>query len=126
MEKELLEKIRLLEIENEKLKEKLKKRNIRKPIKTTKKEIVDYWASKQEEVGLSVDWSEAHERCWRCGYKKPLERCHIIPDSLGGKDEPENLVLLCKRCHIEAPNVEDKNFMWDWIRAYGTPFYDTF
>lgn len=126
MEEELLEKIRLLEIENEKLKEKLKKRNNREQIKTTKEEIVDYWESKQEESDLSVDWAEAHERCWRCGYKKPLERCHIIPDSLGGKDEPENLVLLCKRCHIEAPNVEDKNFMWDWIRAYGTPFYDTF
>ena len=80
----------------------------------------------QEELGLSVDWAEAKERYWRCGYKKTLERCHIIPDSLGGKDTPSNLVLLCKRCHIEASNVENKNFMWDWIRAYGTPLYDTF
>lgn len=51
----IIEKIRFLEIENEKLKEKLKKRNNRKPIKTTKKEIVDYWETEQEEVGLSVD-----------------------------------------------------------------------
>ena len=123
---ELQEKVEQLEKENKKLKEKLKRKNKRKPIKTTKKEIVNYWTSKQDEVGLSVDWSEANERCWRCGYNKQLERCHIIPDSLGGKDEPSNLVLLCKRCHIESPNVEDKNFMWDWIRAYGTPFYDTF
>lgn len=123
---ELQEKVQQLEKENEKLRERLRQKNKRKPIKTTKKEIVDYWTSKQEETGLSVDWAEADERCWRCGYKKPLERCHIIPDSLGGKDEPSNLVLLCKRCHIEAPNVEDKNFMWDWIRAYGTSIYDTF
>ena len=123
---ELQEKIQQLEAENKKLKEKLKQKNKRKPIKTTKKEIADYWTSRQEELGLSVDWAEAKERCWRCGYKKTLERCHIIPDSLGGKDTPSNLVLLCKRCHIEAPNVEDKNFMWDWIRAYGTPLYDTF
>lgn len=124
---EVLEKNKKLEQENKILKEKLKrKRSERKPIKTTKQEIIDYWETKQDECGLSVDWSEAHERCWRCGYKKPLERCHIIPDSLGGKDEAKNLVLLCKRCHIEAPNVEDKNFMWDWIRAYGTSFYDTF
>ena len=117
------------DIENFKLNEKLKARlykNKRKPIKTTKKEIVNYWERHQDECGLSVDWSEAEERCWRCGYKKTLERCHIIPDSLGGEDKPENLVLLCKRCHIEAPNVESKTFMWDWLRAYGTPFYDIF
>lgn len=124
-EKELLETIAKLKEENRKLKARLNK-NKRKPIKTTKKEIADYWGKYQEECGLSVDWSEAEERCWRCGYKKPLERCHIIPDSLGGEDKPENLVLLCKRCHIEAPNVESKTFMWEWLRAYGTPFYDTF
>lgn len=123
---ELQEKVQQLEKENEKLRERLRQKNKRKPIKTTKKEIVNYWTSKQNETGLSIDWADADERCWRCGYKKPLERCHIIPDSLGGKDEPSNLVLLCKRCHIEAPNVEDKNFMWDWIRAYGTSIYDTF
>lgn len=55
-----------------------------------------------------------------------MQRCHIIPQSLGGNDEPANLVLLCTRCHIDAPNVESKTFMWDWIRANGTSLYDTF
>lgn len=32
----------------------------------------------------------------------------------------------CERCHIDAPNIEDENFMWDWIIANKTPFYDTF
>lgn len=115
-----------LEADNNRLREKIKRKNKRETIKTTKKQIIEYWGSVQDECGLSVDWAEANERCWRCAEKKPLQRCHIIPDSLGGKDEPSNLVLLCNRCHIEAPNVEDKNFMWDWIRAYGTPLYDTF
>ncbi len=124
---ELLKEINELKDENEKLKLKLKKKNNkRKPIKTTKKEIVDYWAKCEDECGLSVDWSEAHERCWRCGYEKPLQKCHIVPESLVGKDEPSNLVLLCSRCHIDAPNVESKTFMWDWIRANGTTLYDTF
>lgn len=122
---QLLEKIEELQQEIDKLKKRKKKKN-RAPIKTTKKEIVEYWEGKQDECGLSVDWAEAEERCWRCGYKKRLQRCHIIPDSLGGKDEPSNLVLLCERCHIDAPNVESKTFMWDWIRANGTSFYDTF
>lgn len=92
----------------------------------TQKEIVDYWFSIVEECGLSVDASEAIERCWRCGHKGKLERCHIISKSLGRIDSANNLVLICKRCHLENPNVNDKEIMWDWIRAYGTTFYDTF
>ena len=98
----------------------------RPAINTTKREIVDYWFSRIDECGLSVDASEAHERCWRCGCEKSLERCHIVPYSLGGKDEPSNFVLLCKRCHIDNPNLSDPEIMWDWIRAYGVPLYDTF
>ncbi|EDU36470.1 MULTISPECIES: HNH endonuclease [Clostridium] len=98
----------------------------REKIKTPKEEIVNYWFSRVDECRLSVDASEAHERCWRCGCKKSLERCHIIPHSLGGEDKPSNLVLLCHRCHLENPNVTDPEIMWDWLSAYGTTFYDTF
>jgi hypothetical protein len=95
-------------------------------MKTTHAQIVDYWCETESEYGLSIDWSEAHERCWRCGYKSALERCHIVPDSRGGSEEPSNLVLLCGRCHREAPNVTDSKFMWCWLRAHATPFYDTY
>lgn len=37
-----------------------------------------------------------------------------------------NLVLLCHRCHLDNPNITDPEIMWDWIRAYGVPNYDTF
>lgn len=94
-------------------------------IKTPKEEIVDYWFRIINECELSVDKSEAYERCWRCGYKRKLHRCHIIPSSLG-RDSADNLVLLCKRCHEENPNVKDPEIMWDWLKAYKTPFYDTF
>ena len=95
-------------------------------IKTTFAEVVDYWTHHGDECGLSVDWAEAHERCWRCGYRSNLERCHIVPDSLGGLDSPENFVLLCRRCHREAPNVKDRSFMWRWLRAHAVPMYDTY
>lgn len=100
----------------------------REPIKTKIEDIVNYWFFEKliEESGLSVDAAEAHERCWRCGCEKNLERCHIVPASLGGKDEPSNLVLLCKRCHIDNPNITDPEIMWDWLRAYAVPLYDTF
>lgn len=98
----------------------------RKNIKTKINEIVDYWSIHEDECGLSVDFAEAHERCWRCGHKRGVERCHIVPDSLGGEDIPANFVLLCKRCHLDNPNVADTEVMWDWLRAYAVPFYDTF
>ena len=89
----------------------------RTSIKTTISQAVDYWSKRIDECGLSVDWSEAHTHCWRCGCEKNLERCHIIPDSFGGEDAPHNIVLLCKRCHVDGPNVTDPEIMWDWIRA---------
>ena len=98
----------------------------REKIKTTKEQIVDYWIGHEDECGLSVDFAEAHERCWRCGCKRGLARCHIIPDSLGGRDTPSNFVLLYSRCHLDNPNVADPEVMWDWLRAYAVPFYDTF
>ena len=98
----------------------------RKTIKTSIDDIVRYGFRRVDESELSVDAAEAHERCWRCGCERNLERCHIVPDSLGGKDEPSNLVLLCKRCHADGPNVTDLDIMWDWIKAYRVPFYDTF
>ena len=97
-----------------------------KNIKTTKKQIVDYWAEHVSEAGLSIDFSEADKRCWRCGCQRTLERCHIVPDSLGGEDTPSNFVLLCKRCHLDNPNVADPQIMWDWLHTYAVPFYDTF
>lgn len=80
--------------------------------KEERKKIVEYWSKIEDESDLSVDWADAHERCWRCGYESRLYKCHIIPDSCGGKFEPSNLVLLCRRCHREAPNVTDPKFMW--------------
>ena len=98
----------------------------RASVKTTIAQAVDYWSKRIDECVLSVDWSEAHTHCWRYGCEKNLERCHIIPDSLGGEDAPHNIVLLCKRCHADGPNVTDAEIMWDWIRAYSVPFYETF
>ena len=98
----------------------------REAMKTTSKQIVDYWFEHSSDHIIGVEWEDAMEYCWRCACKRRLQRCHIIPDSLGGKDEPSNMVLLCETCHSEGPNVDDPEVMWDWISAYRVPFYDTF
>ena len=67
-------------------------KNKRSNIKTTISEIIKYWIKYEDECELNFDWSEADKICWRCGNERKLQRCHIIPDSLGGKDEPNNFV----------------------------------
>lgn len=103
-----------------------KKMAAKRTSKTKHQQIIDYWSSRVYEEELSIDFSEANERCWRCGYKSRLEKCHIVPHSLGGKDEPNNYVLLCKLCHEENPNVSNPKIMWDWLKAHKTDFYDTY
>ena len=93
----------------------------RETIHTTAKEIVAYWSKNKPDGCITVYWSEAETHCWRCGTECKLQRCHIIPDSLGGQDESSNLVLLCPQCHADGPNVADPEMMWDWLTAYKMP-----
>jgi hypothetical protein len=37
--------------------------------------------------------------CQRCGVADGLEIHHVIPRRVGGEDNPENLIPLCKGCH---------------------------
>ncbi|MFI6100504.1 HNH endonuclease [Lentzea sp. NPDC051213] len=78
-------------------------------------QVVAYWV--EHELDLTIDWSEAHERCWRCGTKSGLERCRIVSAALGGTDTVDNMVLLCGRCRREAPSHQDPQYLWRWLRA---------
>ena len=95
-------------------------------IKTKKQDILDYHYKNTCESNMGCDADEWHRRCWRCGYIRNLERCHIIPRSLNGSDTPENYVLLCNECHQEAPNVSDKNYMIEWIKKTSVCYYDVY
>ena len=88
------------------------------------KDLVDYWSSRVYEGDLGTDWDEGHKRCWRCGDTYRLERCHIIPKSLDGSNTPDNLVLLCNKCHIEAPDINDSEVMFDWIKRTKGQYYE--
>lgn len=52
----------------------------RSNIKTNVKDIIEYWSNIEQDDCPSFDWSEADKVCWRCGYERKLQRCHIIPD----------------------------------------------
>jgi len=83
------------------------------------RDVIDYWSSRIDELEFSVDWRDADIYCWRCSHKtRALQRCHIVPHSLGGTDQPSNLVLLCGRCHLENPNTSDPKYFWMWLDAH--------
>jgi len=60
-----------------------------------------------QRYGYGPGWHEAKETvrerdshvCRVCGRGEETEVHHIKPVRLGGEDDPENLVLLCKKCH---------------------------
>lgn len=61
--------------------------------------------------------------CFGCAGGKDswgeLERAHLIDRAFGGLDGPQNLVLLCWRCHREMPSFRpgDEAFAWAWVRS---------
>jgi HNH endonuclease len=103
------------------------------------KEILDYWLPLQANVQIFFDirepacwsckqnwngkyWSKpnskkAYEEFWQ---KAPLQRCHIVPKSLGGINKPENLLLMCKECHDLAPNTAFPQIMFKWMANQNT------
>lgn len=81
-------------------------------IKTTKEAIANYWAGIYPEANL------CDTKCWCCGIKRRLDRAHIQALSIDGQDAPDNFVLLCKHCHINAPNVDDPYYMWQWLNFF--------
>ena len=95
-------------------------------MKTTKKQIVEWGMANINECGYGVDAADMATRCWRCGYERETERCHVIPKSLGGEDKPYNYRLFCHDCHLEQPNVNDYEATDKWVRKTCYGFYDTF
>jgi hypothetical protein len=103
----------------------------RKPSLPSIRRIVNYWFdSKTPYTFYNLDAD--HPGCFACGYisegnreprsiekqwdRSRLERCHLIGKADGGSDALSNLVLLCKRCHHEAPMIgRSAQPMIDWI-----------
>jgi hypothetical protein len=102
-----------------------------------KSEIFDYWKARLHKHGILIDWGEPD--CWACGFhygskydirtsdagmekifrcwdKVPLQRCHIIPKSLGGTDGVANLFLMCRECHDAAPNTPFQDIFLEWAK----------
>lgn len=95
---------------------------------TNKKDIVKYWVQKEGEELFNIITTDVspYKYCWRCACKANLQRCHIIPDSLGGEDTPSNFLLLCSLCHNQAPNTLNPQAMFEYVYSIQPIFYNTF
>ena len=53
------------------------------------------------------DWTEARAKvddeaqCRACGMGGRLEAAHLWPRSMGGTQDPDGIVPLCPRCHVD-------------------------
>ena len=48
-------------------------------------------------------------RCEECGKLANLDRHHKVHRSLGGKDTPDNIIYLCRICHMKAHGIRVSN-----------------
>ena len=48
--------------------------------------------------------NKTNGKCYLCGSNNDVDVHHILPRTMGGKDYKDNLVPLCKNCHLKAHN----------------------
>lgn len=62
----------------------------------------------KEDDGLKYIYS-------RKDVKHNLQLAHIRPKALQGEDIPSNFMLLCPRCHRDAPDILNRKLFLQWI-----------
>jgi hypothetical protein len=55
-------------------------------------------------------WALFNGQCFKCGTSGYLELDHHIPQDLGGRLVPGNIVLLCNQCNLRKGTTEPRNF----------------
>jgi HNH endonuclease len=104
----------------------------------SKSQIFEYWKGRLRGLGICIHWDRP--ACWACGFhygtkydfkrshtrwsdvlncwdEIPLQRCHIVPRSLGGRSEVANLFLMCRECHDLTPNTNIPEIFFEWAGA---------
>ncbi len=71
-------------------------------------------------VKIQFALQRAGRKCQECGYKKGLAVHHLTYARLG-REDPEDLRVLCKPCHSKADNLmEEKESDRQWDKALDT------
>ena len=105
--------------------------------------IVEAFTARWGHPNGFIDWGEP--ACFACGYYQErwdhtppwdeeqdgpvpdrvlnerwrlsrLQKAHLQGYQFGGDNDPDNYAMLCRRCHIDAPDVPDPFVMVEWMR----------
>lgn len=95
--------------------------------------IVEYWSAEEcnKYMGYIYIYSDEKDspRCQCCGLEKKqwsrLERAHIIADSLGGENIASNYFLLCKECHKNMPDINNREYIIKYVEMYTADYLIT-
>ncbi len=87
----------------------------------TPKAVVEHWepwliyVGKFDEPGeLLSELDGSTGVCFACGWRRSLERAHIVARLHGGSDNVDNIHLLCGHCHHESEFKEGNDY-WYWF-----------
>ena len=125
---------------------KAENRTLKKERKTPpkKSDIIKYWFEEADEeqkdllcipdagepscMICGMWWSDTYdikdpnatmEDCFKTWDKPPLQKCHIVPRTLGGSNiNPKNYLLLCHDCHDDMPDCLYSDILFKWIPKY--------
>lgn len=99
--------------------------------------IANYWMCYEEAYGEQAPWSShgwdyGEPACMACGYwaqgwdfpttvrgrwtKASLQKCHVIPFSVGKPEHVSNMVLMCDLCHLNNPHSDNPEIMYAYMR----------
>lgn len=73
-------------------------------------------------VKLAV-WERDGGQCVICGSTRAFPEAHYISRAQGGRGIEQNIVTLCRRCHFEYDNSENRPHIRRVLRDYLSGIY---
>lgn len=79
-------------------------------VKLHRTRVVELWGGQIDECGFPIDWSEGHERCWRCAETFTGSELKKGPFYTIGTNIHGYQILLCAACQPEADAFTRKSW----------------
>jgi hypothetical protein len=68
-----------------------------------------YGGKKMRQIVRERILNKCNNKCVKCGSDEKLEVDHIIPLSIGGREDEDNMQILCKKCNRKKYNKAEYN-----------------
>lgn len=81
-------------------------------IQTTHKQNRKHQKLRTEQNNIRQTMITEFSCCAKCGSKENLQLHHMIPVLIGGDNDDDNLIILCKKCHFRV-TVHNRDILHD-------------